>query len=76
MTGEFTPGKIKLVDRNGDGMPDNGGFVTFTDGESFSFDVFMHNFLPEGALASGPDGDNMCDGHGVDFALVCLGLVE
>jgi hypothetical protein len=25
MTGEFTPGKVNLADRNGDGLPDNVG---------------------------------------------------
>lgn len=76
VTGEFTPGKVKLADRNGDGLPDNGGFISFTDGENFYFDVFMHTVLPDGALASGPDGDNMCDGMGIDNALVCLGIFE
>jgi len=75
-TGEFKPGKVKLMDRNGDGMPDNGGFISFTDGQYFYFDVFMHDVLPDGALASGPDGDNLCDGMGIDNALVCLGIFE
>lgn len=52
----------------------NGAFVTFTDGATFSYDVFIHDVLPEGALEAGPDGDNQCDGMGVDNALVCLGI--
>jgi hypothetical protein len=51
----------------------NGGFITITDGETFSVDVFNHVLLPEGALNAGP-GDNQCDGKGVDNALVCLGV--
>ncbi|MFO7624484.1 MAG: hypothetical protein R6V73_09030 [Anaerolineales bacterium] len=52
----------------------NGGFITFTDGEFFSFDIFSHQLLPEGALASGPGGDDHCDGKGIDDALACLGI--
>ncbi|MDP9357860.1 MAG: hypothetical protein M3R02_21760 [Chloroflexota bacterium] len=51
----------------------NGGFVTITDG-TFSYDVFLHQMLPDGALAAGPDGDDACDGRAVDFALACLGI--
>lgn len=51
----------------------NGGFITFTDGD-FSFDIFMHQLLPEGALAAGPGGDDQCDGQGIDSALSCLGI--
>jgi hypothetical protein len=67
-TGAFTPGK------NNPGNFNNGGFVTFTDGVSFAYDLFLHQYLPEGALAAGPDGDNVCDGRGVDEALTCLGI--
>ena len=51
----------------------NGGFVTITDG-TFAYDVFLHQMLPEGALAAGPEGDDACDGQAVDFALACLGI--
>jgi hypothetical protein len=53
-----------------------GAFVTFTDGQSFSYDIFEHNTLPAGALAAGPGGDDMCDGQGIDNALDCLGIEE
>ncbi len=65
-TGEWTPSGLK-----------NGGFVTFTgtwEGNPFTYDLFLHQTLPEGALASGPEGDNHCDGRGVDSALACLGI--
>jgi hypothetical protein len=67
-TGTFTPAR-----ENGGDLY-NGGFVTFTDGQGFYLDVFLHELLPEGALEAGPDGDNMCDGVGIDFALACLGV--
>ncbi len=51
-----------------------GAFVTFTDGQTFSYDVYMHNLLPDGALAAGPGGDDECDGRGIDNALDCLGI--
>jgi hypothetical protein len=51
----------------------NGGFVTITDGATFAVDIFIHTLLPEGALASGPGGDDLCDGHGVDYFLACIG---
>lgn len=50
----------------------NGGFVTFTDGIN-SFDIYMHQTLPAGALAAGPGGDDQCDGLGVDNFLACIG---
>lgn len=53
-----------------------GAFVTFTDGQSFSYDVLMHNTLPDGALAAGRGGDDTCDGQGIDNALACLGIEE
>ena len=57
----------------------NGGFITITgereDGSTFSYDVFAHRTLPEGAMASGP-GDSECDGRGIDDALACLGIEE
>ena len=31
-----------------------GGFVTITDGSTFSYDVFANRTLPEGAMAAGP----------------------
>jgi phage baseplate assembly protein gpV len=31
-----------------------GGFVTFTDGSTFSYDVFANRTLPEGTIAAGP----------------------
>ena len=52
----------------------NGGFITITDGATFSYDVFLHQTLPEGAFAAGPGGDDQCDGRGVDDALDCLGI--
>lgn len=72
-TGTFTPGKRLMPGFNPDTGAVNGGFVTFTDG-TVSFDFFMHQTLPEGALASGPGGDDHCDGQGVDSALACLGI--
>ncbi len=51
-----------------------GAFITVTDGATFSYDVYRHDVLPEGALAAGPGGDDQCDGQGVDNALVCLGI--
>ena len=54
--------------------PKNGGFVTLTDGESFTVDVFLHDVLPDGALAAGPGGDDLCDGVGVDLFLACIGF--
>ncbi len=71
-TGAFTPGKRYLQYR--DGFPVSGGFVTFTDGMTFQYDLYLHQTLPEGALASGPGGDDHCDGRGVDDALACLGF--
>jgi hypothetical protein len=68
VTGALAPGK------NNPGNYNNGGLVTFTDGASFAYDLFLHEFLPDGALAAGPDGDNVCDGRGVDEALTCLGI--
>ena len=68
VTEAFTPAK-RL-----NGTASNGGFITFTDGTTFSYDVFMHQTLPEGAFAAGPGGDDQCDGRGVDDALDCLGI--
>jgi len=53
----------------------NGAFITITDDSTFSYDVFYHRTLPEGAMASGP-GDSECDGRGIDDALACLGIDE
>lgn len=51
----------------------NGGFITvILDGAAY--DLFAHNLLPDGALASGPDGANMCDGQGIDYLWACLGV--
>ncbi len=55
------------------GKGENGGFITITDGGS-SYDVYLHQLLPEGALAAGPGGDDECDGQAVDSALTCLGI--
>jgi hypothetical protein len=52
----------------------NGGFVTITDEETFAYDVFLHQLLPDGALAAGPGGDDLCDGVGIDLFLVCIGV--
>jgi hypothetical protein len=52
----------------------NGGFVTITDGATFSYDIFAHQGLPAGALAAGPGGDDQCDGVGIDYVLACLGI--
>jgi hypothetical protein len=58
----------------------NGGFVTVTgtreDGSTFSYDVFAHRTLPDGAMAAGPEGDSECDGRGIDNALACEGIDE
>ena len=51
-----------------------GAFITLTDGSTFSYDIYLHNTLPEGAMAAGPGGDDECDGQAVDNALVCLGI--
>lgn len=68
VTETFEPGK-KLSPNMA-----NGGFVTITDGATFAYDVFIHQTLPAGALASGPGGDDLCDGLGVDLFLACLGI--
>jgi hypothetical protein len=77
VTEEFTPSKRVFPDADGDGVPDilNAGFVTLTDGASFSYDIFVHQLLPDGALASGPGGDDLCDGQGVDLFLACVGFL-
>ncbi len=67
VTNTFTPAK----NLNGEGS--NGGFITFTDG-SFSYDIYLHQTLPDGALAAGPNGADQCDGQAVDDALDCLGI--
>ncbi len=67
VTESFTPAKKPA------GKGENGGFITFTDG-SFSYDIYLHQTLPEGALAAGPGGDDQCDGQAVDNALACLGI--
>lgn len=67
VTETFYPGK-KLSPNMG-----NGGFVTITDGATFEVDVFLHQLLPEGALAAGPGGDDLCDGVGIDLFLACIG---
>ncbi len=65
VTESFTPAK-----------KGGGAFITITDGQSFSFDAYMHHTLPEGALAAGPGGDDECDGQAIDNALACLGISE
>ena len=67
VTETFTPGKRLNAKMN------NGGFITVTDGETFAVDIFIHQLLPIGALASGPGGDDLCDGVGVDLFLACIG---
>lgn len=54
----------------------NGAFITITDGSTFSYEVFIHRTLPEGARAAGPEGDNMCDGSGIDDVEVCEDIPE
>jgi hypothetical protein len=51
----------------------NGGFITITNGSTFSYDVFAHRTLPDGAMAAGPERDSECDGRGIDDALACEG---
>jgi hypothetical protein len=68
VTETFEPGK-KLSPNMA-----NGGFVTITDGATFAYDIFLHQTLPEGALSSGPGGDDQCDGRGVDNFLACIGV--
>jgi hypothetical protein len=53
-----------------------GGFVTVTDGSTFSYDVFAHKTLPDGARAAGPGGESQCDGVGIDDAMACEGVAE
>ncbi len=72
-TGTFTPNKKLRPGFDPETGKVNGGFVTFTDGRA-SFDFFMHQTLPDGALSSGPERDDGCDGQGVDNALDCLGI--
>jgi len=52
----------------------NGGFLTVTDGATFSVDIYSHQLLPQGALAAGPGGDDQCDGLGIDSFLACIGV--
>jgi hypothetical protein len=54
----------------------NGGFITVTDGSTFSYDVFLHGTRPDGAMAAGPGGASECDGVGIDDAFACLGIDE
>jgi hypothetical protein len=65
VTESFTPSKSG-----------GGAFITFTDGSTFSYDVYQHHTLPDGALAAGPGGDDECDGQGIDDAFDCLGIPE
>lgn len=65
VTGTFEPNKQLQ------GAMGNGGFITFTDGTT-SVDILIHHTLPEGALASGPAGDNQCDGVGIDNVAACF----
>ena len=55
---------------------EHGGFVTITDGSTFSYDVFANRTLPDGAMAAGPEGDSECDGRGIDDAFACEGIDE
>ena len=65
VTESFTPSKSG-----------GGAFITFTDGSNFSYDVYQHRTLPDGALAAGPGGDDTCDGQGIYDALACLSIPE
>jgi hypothetical protein len=69
VTESFEPGKQLNATLS------NGGFITITDGATFSYDIFAHQQLPEGALAAGPGGDDQCDGVGIDSVLACLGIL-
>ena len=73
-------GSIGTVNVNDPGEPtfdkQNGGFITVTDGATFSYDVFLHGTRPEGAMAAGPGGASECDGVGIDDAFACLGIDE
>lgn len=72
MSGDFVPGPhFNAYNEN----HTNGGFVTITDGASFTVDVFSNTILPEGALDAGPGDDNYCDGIGIDLFLACIGAV-
>ena len=68
-------GTVNIVTEEESFTKEHGGFVTVTDGSTFSYDVFANRTLPEGAMASGP-GDSECDGVGIDDALACLGIDE
>ena len=67
----FEPISYEVTKPNG---KDVGGFLTIVIGDE-SFDTFVHNLLPEGALSSG-SGDSQCDAQGIDSALACLGFTE
>jgi hypothetical protein len=69
-------GTVNIVTGEETFAKEHGGFVTVTDGSTFSYDVFANRTLPEGAMAAGPGGDSECDGVGVDDALACLGIEE
>ena len=73
-------GSIGTVNVTDPGEPtfdkQNGGFITVTDGATFSYDVFLHGTRPEGAMAAGPGGASECDGVGIDDAFACLGIDE
>ena len=69
-------GTFNVVTENFTSTKEHGGFITVTDGSTFSYDIFLHGTRPEGAMAAGPGGDSECDGVGIDDALACLGIDE
>lgn len=68
----FEPTHPSGKDGNQKSGRDVGGFITIVVGDQ-SFDIFVQNTLPDGAMNAGP-GDNLCDSVGIDDALACLGL--
>jgi hypothetical protein len=74
-SGAGSIGTVNVVTGEETFTKEHGGFVTVTDGRTFSYDVFANRTLPEGAMASGP-GDSEGDGVGIDDALACLGIEE
>lgn len=68
-TGSFTIHRRNAIDWEREKA--HGGFITITNGD-WSYDVFVHQTLPDGAFAAGPEGDDHCDGRGVDEVMACL----
>jgi hypothetical protein len=67
-TDTFTP------NFNGKSGNSNGGFVSVVWVDGTVYDIFVHNLLPNGAQAAGPDGVSMCDGQGIDYFWTCIGV--